>query len=114
MADWRGGLFTATPGPNLPDKDAEVLKIQMRDCLEGRGGEVSARARAANLGRVYLSLNAQGRKRFLQILATEFDIDRKAVDKAVAALQKAGDPKDRAKAERTLREVCLLYTSRCV
>jgi malonyl-CoA decarboxylase len=105
VADWSGGLVTAAPGPSLPDKDAETIKNQMRDCLEGRGGEVSARARAANLGRAYLSLNAEGRKRFLRILATDFDINRKAVDKAVAALQKADDPKDRAKAERALREV---------
>jgi malonyl-CoA decarboxylase len=105
MADWREGLFSAAPSPHLPDKDAEALKIQMRDCLEGRGGEVSARARAASLGRIYLSLNAQGRKRFLQVLASEFDIDRKAVDKAAAALQKAGDDlKERVKAERALRQ----------
>jgi len=38
-------------------------------CLEARGGEVSDSARrAANLGRTYLSLNPQGRRRFLQIL----------------------------------------------
>ncbi len=104
MADWREGLFAA-PSPNLPEKDMEALKAQMRDCLEARGGEVSARARAANLGRIYLSLNAQGRKRFLQILAREFDIDHKAVNKAVAALQKAGeDSSERAKAERALRQ----------
>ncbi|MEZ5574620.1 MAG: hypothetical protein R3F44_02840 [Candidatus Competibacteraceae bacterium] len=83
------GLFAA-PSPNLPEKDMEALKDQMRDCLEARGGEVSARARAANLGRIYLSLNAKGRKRFLQILAREFDIDHQAVNKAVTALQKAG------------------------
>ncbi|HOW74774.1 MAG TPA: malonyl-CoA decarboxylase [Candidatus Competibacteraceae bacterium] len=105
MADWREGLFSAAPSPHLPDKDAEALKIQMRDCLEARGGEVSARARAASLGRIYLSLNAQGRQRFLQILASEFDIDRKAVDQAAVALQKAGDdPRERAKAERALRQ----------
>ncbi|MDZ7622434.1 MAG: malonyl-CoA decarboxylase N-terminal domain-containing protein, partial [Candidatus Competibacteraceae bacterium] len=105
MADWREGLFSAAPSPHLPDKDAEALKIQMRDCLEGWGGEVSARARAASLGRIYLSLNAQGRKRFLQVLASEFDIDRQAVDKAAAALQKAGDDfKERARAERALRQ----------
>ena len=105
MADWREGLFAATPSPNLPEKDMDALKDQMRDCLEARGGEVSARARAANLGRIYLSLNAQGRKRFLQILAREFDIDHKAVNKAVTALQKAGDNHgERAKAERALRQ----------
>ena len=40
MADWREGLFAA-PSPNLPEKDMEALKDQMRDCLEARGGEVS-------------------------------------------------------------------------
>ncbi|HOB60727.1 MAG TPA: malonyl-CoA decarboxylase [Candidatus Competibacteraceae bacterium] len=105
VADWRGGLLSTAPSPNLPEKDVEAMQAQMRDCLEGRGGEVSARARAANLGRIYLSLNAQGRKRFLQILATEFDIDRKAVDKAAAKLQQAGEnAEDRAKAERALRQ----------
>ena len=105
MADWREGLFSAAPDPNLPEKDAEALRVQMRDCLEARGGEVSARARAANLGRAYLSLNAQGRQRFLQILATEFDIDRKAVDKAIVAVQQAGDDsRERTKAERALRQ----------
>jgi malonyl-CoA decarboxylase len=105
VAEWRGGLLSATLNPNLPDKDAEALKAQMRDCLEARGGEVSARARAANLGRIYLSLNARGRKRFLKILTTEFDIDRKAVDKAAARLQEAGDDvEERARAERALRQ----------
>ncbi len=36
--------------PDLPPDDAEALRAQMRDCLEGRGGEVSARARTAVLG----------------------------------------------------------------
>lgn len=105
VADWRGGLLSTTPNPNLPDKDADALKNQMRDCLEARGGEVSARARAANLGRLYLSLNAKGRKRFLKILATEFDSDHKAVDKAAEQLRQAGDnSEERAKAERALRQ----------
>ena len=101
VADWGGGLLPAAPGPHLPEKDIDALKAQMRNCLEARGGEVSARARAAQLGRIYLALNARGRKRFLQILATEFDIDRKAVDRAVAKLQQAGDDtEERAKIGR--------------
>lgn len=105
MADWGGGFLAGAPAPNLPDKDAESLKAQMRDCLEARGGEVSARARAAKLGRSYLALNAHGRKRFLQIIATEFDIDRQAVDQATAKLQQAdSDSEERAKAERALRQ----------
>lgn len=105
VADWRDGFLSTAPNPNLPEKDMEALKEQMRDCLEGRGGEVSARARAANLGRIYLSLSAKGRKRFLQILATEFDIDRKAVDQAATKWQQASDDLgERAKAERALRQ----------
>jgi malonyl-CoA decarboxylase len=105
VADWGGGLLPAAPSPHLPEKDRDVLKAQMRDCLEARGGEVSARARAAHLGRIYLALNPKGRKRFLQVLATEFDIDRKAVDRAAAKLQQAGDNiEERTKAERALRQ----------
>ncbi len=105
VADWGGGLLPAAPSPHLPEKDIDGLKAQMRNCLEARGGEVSARARAAHLGRVYLALEPKGRKRFLQLLATEFDIDRKAVDRAAAKLQQAGDnAEERAKAERTLRQ----------
>ena len=105
MADWGEGFFSSAPSPHLPEKDAETLKNQMRDCLEARGGEVSARARAANLGRVYLSLNGQGRRRFLQILANEFDVDRQAVDAALATLHQAGDDaKERGRAERALRQ----------
>lgn len=105
VADWRDGFLSTAPGPSLPEKDMEALKAQMRDCLEARGGEVSARARAANLGRIYLSLNAKGRKRFLQVLAAEFDIDRKAVDQATAKWRQAGDDAGEcAKAERALRQ----------
>ena len=105
VADWGGGLLPAAPSPHLPEKDIDGLKAQMRNCLEARGGEVSARARAAHLGRIYLALEPKGRKRFLQLLATEFDIDRKAVDRAAAKLQQAGDnAEERAKAERTLRQ----------
>ncbi len=106
VADRTSGVFSASPTPSLGDKDVDPIKIQMRDCLEARGGEVSARARAANLGRTYLSLNPQGRRRFLQILVDDFGPDRKAVDRAVANLQKVGaDPLERIKAEQDLRQI---------
>src|SRR5947209_20516186 len=60
----------------LSDSDADRLRRQMQDCLEARGGEVSARSRAAALGQTYLALSAEGRGRFLRLLADEFDIDR--------------------------------------
>ena len=90
--------------PGLPDEDVEPLRAQIRDCLEARGGEVSARARAANLGRTYLSLNADGRRRFLGLLARGVNVDPQPVEQAIAALQGARDEDGRRVAERALRE----------
>lgn len=89
--------------PTLPDEDLARLRAQMQDCLKTRGGEVSARARAAKLGRVYLSLNADGRRRFLNLMATEFDIDRAAVAAAAERLRVASEMDERRAAERALR-----------
>src|SRR3546814_9650651 len=75
----------------------------MRACLEGRGGEMTARARATALGRAYLSLEASGRHQFLKMLAEEFDAERDAVDGAAAALVAASGPEERRKAEQRLR-----------
>jgi malonyl-CoA decarboxylase len=89
--------------PELPDRDAERVREQMRACLEGRGGEVSSRARAASLGRNYLSLDHVGRERFLTILATEFDTDRDNIGAAIAELDEFDDWAGRKSAERRLR-----------
>lgn len=94
----------AMPRPHLPREDADRLRVQMQACLAGRGGEVSARARAAELGRTYLSLDSTGRRNFLTILSRDFDVDRATVDHAVDAFHKASDPVLRGKAERKLRE----------
>lgn len=87
----------------LPDAAADRVRDQMRECLAGTGGEVSARARAAALGRAYLSLDPGGRERFLRILAVEFDCDRATVDAAVAQLNTATEPDERRRAEARLR-----------
>jgi malonyl-CoA decarboxylase len=89
--------------PGLPDRDADRVRDQMRACLEGRGGEVSARARAAELGRAYLSLDNVGRERFLKILAIEFDTDRESISAAVATLDEFDDWAGRKNSERRLR-----------
>ena len=67
------GVLSGAPRPDLPEDDIGRLQQQMLSCLDGRGGEVTARARAADLGRSYLALNPAGRERFLRLLAEEFD-----------------------------------------
>ena len=100
------GSVTSSTGvsPDLSSQDdADSLRDQMVACLEARGGEVSARARAAALGHAYLELEPEGRQRFLRIVADEFGPDLSAVDAAVATLQNA-DPEDRPDAQEALRQ----------
>ena len=75
----------------------------MLSCLDGRGGEVTARARAADLGRTYLLLDPDGREGFLQLLASEFDVDRDEIDRRCRALINTAGSDERAAAERALR-----------
>ena len=91
------------PDPDLKKGDAERIRERLWACLEGTGGEVSARNRAADLGKAYLQLSQTGRRRYLTILATEFDRDPAAVEQAAAALA-AAPPEDRAAAEDALRD----------
>ncbi len=76
--------LTGTVRPDLPEDDCYQLKRQIETCLEGRGGEVSARARAADLGRTYLSLNEDGRMRFLKLLVNDFGVNETAIERAAA------------------------------
>ncbi len=94
----------ASTRPDLPKDDADKLRRQMRDCLNNRGGEVSARAKAAALGQVYLALDATGRARFLDVLATDFDTDPEIVDKAIDRVRGAKDDATRQAAEAALRD----------
>ncbi len=82
--------------PELPDTDVELLRRLMRDCLEGKGGDVSARARAATLGEAYLDLNDSGRARFLRLLAEDFGVDSGRV-RALAEELIAQSPDDNPK-----------------
>ena len=90
--------------PDLLDKDIVRLRRQVDACLEARGGHASARARAADLGETYLILNETGRRRFLEVLAREYDVDPDAVDNAIDTRQAAPDEAARHKAELALRE----------
>ncbi len=80
----------------------ETLEAQMQTCLAGRGGEVSARNRAAKLAQTYLALDEPGRKNFLRTLAS-FDSDPDAVAAAFGKVQTAEDPAERASAKAALR-----------
>src|SRR5262245_7130600 len=81
----RVGGAPATPQPDLPEEDARRLAQRIEECLANRGGDVSARARAAEIGHAYLGRSATGRLQFLKLLADNFGPDRDRIGKAVAA-----------------------------
>jgi malonyl-CoA decarboxylase len=83
------------------DEDESVAG-QMRACLSGKGGEISARNRAAKLAQTYLSVDEAGRLEFLRTLAG-FDSDAEAVAVAYQGLQAAEDEATRAAAQAKLR-----------
>jgi malonyl-CoA decarboxylase len=103
IAESARGVLAGSARPETFGGDTDQLRQQMLSCLDGRGGEVTARARAADLGRSYLSLDAQGRERFLQLLAGEFDVDRHEIDRCCNALINASRADQRPAAERALR-----------
>ena len=107
---WKGIAGTdydasqASSRPDLPDDDLEKLREQMRDCLEIKGGEVSARSRAAALGHVYLALDSGGKEKFLRVLANDFDIDSGPVDAAAEELRRTQDPNAKRSAQALLKK----------
>jgi malonyl-CoA decarboxylase len=85
------GPAAVAPAPDLPDDDVRRLSQRIEECLANRGGEVTARARAAEIGRAYLALSPKGRRRFLNLLADNFGPDRERIDAAIKAYQAAED-----------------------
>ncbi|MBN9562828.1 MAG: malonyl-CoA decarboxylase [Alphaproteobacteria bacterium] len=89
---------------SVTSEEDEDIAAQMRSCLDGKGGEVSARNRAAKLAQAYLALDEAGQIEFLRTLAG-FDSDREAVSGAFGAVQKAANPAELASAKAKLRRV---------
>ena len=84
-------------------RDARAFERLMTECLEARGGEVSARLRAAELGRTYLELDSDGKRTFLEVLAQRFAVDDSAVERGIGAYQTAHSDETKSAAEEKLR-----------
>jgi malonyl-CoA decarboxylase len=76
---------------------------QVADCLAHRGGAVSARSRAAELGHDFLRLDEAGRKEFLHLLINEFDVDRGKLTALMTDWQQADDMAERTMLEGQMR-----------
>jgi malonyl-CoA decarboxylase len=78
--------------PDLPDDDIPRLRSRIDACLEGKGGEIARRGRAAELGQAYLSLSAAGRKKFLLTLAQDYGLAREAAMAVVERWRESKEP----------------------
>ncbi len=99
---WRsivGAGNTAGVGPKRLDE----WRRQLAECAEARGGEVSARSRAAALAQTCLELDDTGRHAFLRLISLEFGPSPARVAEAHAAYQEAVGTERQWDAEAELR-----------
>jgi len=92
-------------GADLPASDCSKVRTKIDACLAGEGGEVSARARAAELGETYAVLSTAGRRRFLELLAVSYDVDNESLETAIAEWRLVQDAVARQQAAARLRDV---------
>lgn len=97
-------VFSDEVRPSVPKEDIDTLRKRMMLCLDSPGGEVTARANTAQLGRVYLNLNEVGRKKFLNMLAVDFGVDQtKLAD--ITSQYEAASSEDKLALEIEMRRV---------
>lgn len=92
----------------LHDNEREPLRQRIEDCINSKGGEVSARARAASLGEAYLKLNEEGKAKFFETLANDFRVDTHYVLELAQQLAQSEDKEQRLIIESDLREALRL------
>ncbi len=105
--------LTGTVRDDLPEEDQKRLAKQIDECLKGAGGEVSQRARAADIGRTYLGLNAEGRHNFFELLARDYGTNEEELARTIHDWQKLypdGDALSRREVETRMCE--LLFSPR--
>ncbi len=95
---------TGDIGADLPNGKVAKVRRLIADCLGGPGGEFAARARTADLGRLYLSFSETGRRHFLDLLADGFASDDDGIAAAAETWRNAASPEARLKAARRLKD----------
>jgi len=99
--------FTRKVNPDLIGTDEEYIIKQMHECVFAKGGEISSRSRAVELGKIYLDLSESGREKFMKILSREFDVDNKKINAIIQEIQSTQDEDTRIKAEMELSKALI-------
>jgi malonyl-CoA decarboxylase len=91
IAESAQNVLVRQPQADLSRRDLARVREEIQACIEGRGGDVSSRARAAALGQAYLALAEPGRRQFLALLASENVLDPQSLSDKVSALAVPGE-----------------------
>ena len=101
VRSWIGNI-----GPDLSNnRDIDTLTQKMNECLNPKGGEVSARKNTVSLGNLYLSLSEKGRIKFLQTLSEEFNSNKEEIDRKIIEYKQNKNPELSYKFEQGLIKV---------
>lgn len=101
VRSWIGNI-----GPDLSNsRDIDTLISKMKECLNPKGGEVSARKNTVSLGNLYLSLSAEGKIKFLQTLAEKFNSNKEEIDKKITDYKDDKNPELSYKFEQELIKI---------
>lgn len=91
-------------GRHLSSGELKELRERFAECAAERGGVVSARQRAVDIGQIYTGLSDDGRREYLRLLALEFGPKPEAVEAAVRNWTGASGAQHRGHAEIALRD----------
>lgn len=101
VRSWVGNI-----NPDLSSsRDIDSLVLKMNECLNPKGGEVSARKNTVSLGNLYLSLSEEGKIKFLQTLAEKFNPNKAEIDEKIREYKKNQDPELNYKFEQDLIKI---------
>ncbi|MGL9759168.1 MAG: malonyl-CoA decarboxylase [Wolbachia sp.] len=101
VRSWVGNI-----SPDLNNsRDIDSLVLKMNECLNPKGGEVSARKNAVSLGNLYLSLSEKGKIKFLQTLAEKFNPNKAEIDEKIKEYKENQNPELNYKFEQGLIKI---------
>ncbi|MFM9885817.1 MAG: malonyl-CoA decarboxylase [Burkholderiales bacterium] len=97
----RSRSSTAEPAALTHDQ-LRLARATFQECLDGIGGEASARHRVGTIAELYANLNDEGRRELLRMLVSEFGVDDEQVAAAVRSYLD-GSGAERRRAQTRLR-----------
>ncbi|UCH94479.1 MAG: malonyl-CoA decarboxylase [Candidatus Aminicenantes bacterium] len=100
-------VVTGKISPDLSGGDEDRIKKKISKCVYAKDNQIFGRSRAVELGKIYLTLSKKGRKKFMNILAREFDIDVEKINELIQKFQKSRNENMRIKTEMELSKALI-------